>query len=151
MTRVPWLSVQQGVANLLRRLLGNRRTALKATRLAQSREEQPQVVVDFRDRGHGAAGIVAAGPLVDGDRRLETVDEIDVGTFQLMEELPRVDRETLDVLALPFGVEGVEGQRALARSAGAGDDHEAIAGEIEVDILQVVHPRPADADAVDRV
>ena len=50
----------------------------------------------------------------------------------------------------PFGVERVEGQRALARPAGPGDDHEPVAGDVEVDVLQVVHPRPADADALGR-
>ena len=93
-------------------------------------------------------GIVAAGPLVDRDRRLQALDQIDVGPFQLMEELPGVDREAFDVLPLPFGVERVEGQRALARAAGAGDDDEPVAGDIEVEILQIVHPRPADADAL---
>ena len=141
---------QQGVENLLGRLLADRLAALVAARLAQPGEQQPQIVVDFGDRGHGAAGIVAAGPLVDRDRRLKALDQIDVGPFQLMQELPGVGREAFDVLPLPLGIERVEGQRALARPAGPGDHHEAVAGDVEVEVLQVVHPRPADADALGR-
>ena len=48
-----------GVEDLLGRLLADRFAALVAPRLAQPGEQQPQVVVDFRDRGHGAARIVA--------------------------------------------------------------------------------------------
>ena len=142
--------LQQGVEDLLGRLLADRLAALIASRLAQPGEQQPQVIVDFGDRGHGAAGIVAARPLVDRDRRLKALDQVDVGPFQLVEELPGVGREAFDVLPLAFGVERVEGQRTLARAAGAGDDHEPVAGDVEVEVLQVVHPRPADADALGR-
>ena len=93
---------------------------------------------------------MAAGPLVDRDRRLQALDQIDVGPFELMEELPGVGREAFDVLPLPFGVERVEGQRALARPAGTGDHDEPVAGDVEIEVLQVVHPRPADADALVR-
>ena len=119
-----------------------------AARLAQPGVEQPQVIVDLGDRGHRAPRVVAAGPLVDRDRRLQALDQIDVGPFELMEELPGVDREAFDILPLPFGIEGVEGQRALARAAGAGDDHQPVAGDVEIEVLQVVDPGAADADAV---
>ena len=66
-------------------------------------------------------GLLAAGPLVDRDRRLQALDQVDVGPLQLVEELPGVDREAFDILPLPLGIERVEGQRALARAAGAGD------------------------------
>ena len=140
----------QGVEDLLGGLLADRLAALVAPRLAQPGEQQPQIIVDFRDRGHGAAGIVAAGPLVDRDRRLEALDQIDVGPLELVEELAGVGRKAFDVLPLAFGIEGVEGQRTLARSARPGDDNEAVAGNVEVDVLQVMHPRPADADRLGR-
>ena len=90
----------RSIEDLLGRLLADRRAALVATRLAQPGIEQPQIVVDLGDRGHGAAGIVAAGPLVDGNRRLQALDQVDVGPFELMEELPGVDREAFDILPL---------------------------------------------------
>ena len=139
---------EQRFQDLLRRLLADRRAALVAGRFAQPGIEQPQVIVDLGDRGHRAAGIVAAGPLVDGDRRLQALDQVDVRPFELMEELPGVGREALDILPLAFGIERVEGQRALARPAGAGDDDQAIAGQGEIEVLQVVRPGAVDADAV---
>ena len=119
---------QQRFQNLLRRLLADQRAALAAGRFAQPSIEQPHVIVNLGDRGHRAAGIMAAGPLIDGDRRLQALDQVDVRPFELMEELPGVGRKAFDILPLSFGIEGVEGQRALARPAGAGDDDQAIAG-----------------------
>ena len=134
--------------DLLRRLLADGRAALVTGRFAQSSVEQPQVVVDLGDGGHRAAGIVAAGPLIDGDGWLQALDQIDVGPFELMEELPGVGREAFDILPLSFGIERVEGQRALARSARAGNDDQPIAGQGQFEVLQVVRAGPVDADAV---
>ena len=139
---------QQRVEHLLGRLLADRRAAAAAMGLAQPRVKQPQVIVDFGDRGHRAPRIVPAGALIDGDRRLQALDEIDVGPLELMEELPGVDRQAFDVLPLPFGIERVEGQGTLARPAGTGDHHQPVAGEVEVDVLQVVHAGAANADAL---
>ena len=136
--------------DLLGRLLADGRVALVAGRLAQACEQQPQVIVDFRDRGHGAARVLAAGALVDRDRRLQAFDQVDVRAFQLVQELPGVDRQAFDVLPLPLGEQRVEGQRALARAAGAGDHDQAIAGQVDVDISQVVDPGAANADGFGR-
>ena len=144
----PFGAGQQGVENLLRRLLPNGRPAAAAACFAQAGVEQPQIIVDLGDSGHRAARVVRAGPLIDRDRRLQTFDQIDVGPFELMEELASVDREAFDILPLPFGIEGVEGQRTLAGAADTGEHHEPIAGQIEIEVLQVVHPRAANADAV---
>ena len=110
---------QQRVEDLLGRLLADRRAALVAGGLAQPGVQQPQVVVDLGDRGHRAPRIVAAGPLVDRNRRLQALDQVDVGPFELVQELPGVDREALDILPLALGIERVEGQRAFARAARA--------------------------------
>ena len=142
---------EQRGQDLLRRLLADRRAALPADRLAQPGIEQPQVIVDLGDGGHRAAGIVAPGPLVDGDRRLQALNQVNVRPFQLMEELPGIRGEAFDVLPLPFGVERVEGQRTLAGAAGAGDHDQPIARQGEIEVLQVVCPSPVDADAVGRL
>ena len=77
-------------------------------------------------------------------------DQVDVGPFHLMQELPGVDRQAFDVLPLPFGKQRVEGQRAFARPAGPGDDDQPVAGDVEVDVLQVMHPGAANADGLGR-
>ena len=116
--------------------------------VAHPRHEQPQVVVDLGDRGDRAPRIRIAPPLVDGDRRLQAFDAVDVRPLHLLEELPRVDRQALHVLPLPLGQQRVERQRALARPADAGDHHQPIARNVDIDILQIVRPRPADGDRI---
>ena len=143
---MPGGSADSSANDLLGRLLLDRRAALVAMRRAQPGHQQPQMVVDLGHRGHGAARILAAGPLIDRNRRLQALDQIDVGPLQLMQELPGVDRQAFDILPLPFGIQRVEGQRAFARTAGAGDHHQPVAGNIEIDILQIMDPGAANAD-----
>jgi len=73
-------------------------------------EEQPEIVVDLRDRPHGGAGVLAGGLLLDGDRGRQPLDEVHVRLVHLLQELAGVGREGLDVAPLPLGVYGVERQ-----------------------------------------
>ena len=87
-----------------------------------------------------AHGYVMCGHCGAGFDSLATLSEqLPPEPFQ---ELPRVGGEGLDVPPLPLGVERVEGQRALARTAQPGDHDQAVAGQVEVHPLEVV-----DADA----
>ena len=54
--------------------------------------------------------------------------------------------EALDVPALAFGVERVDRQGTLARAARPATDRHLLAGQVEVDPLEVVLGRPADHD-----
>ena len=67
---------------------------------AGARKQQPQVVVDFGDRADGGARIVRAGLLLDGDRRRQPLDAVDVRLVHHRQELARVGRQRLDVAAL---------------------------------------------------
>ena len=122
---------------------------------ADARPQEAQVVVDFGDRADGRARVLARRLLLDGDGRRQAVDLVDVRLLHLLEELPGVGRERLDVAPLPFGVDRVEGERRLARAGQAGDDHQPVAGDGEVDVLQVVlagaahDDRPAAEQSLD--
>src|SRR4051812_10161696 len=70
---------------------------------------------------------------------------LDVRFLHHLEELARVGAEAFDVAALAFGVDGVEGEARLARSAKAGDDRQALARDVHVDPLEVVLARATDA------
>ncbi len=119
-----------------------------AIRIADAREEQPQVIVDLGDRADRRARIVRRRLLLDRDRRRQALDQVDVGLFHQLQELPRVRRQRLDVAALALGVQRVEGERALARARQAGDHDQPVARQVEVEILEVVRACAADADQV---
>ena len=121
-----------------------------AVRHADVGEQQAQVVVDLGDGADRRARVRAGRLLLDGDRRRQAVDQIDVRLLHLLEELPRVRRQRLDVAALPFGVDRVEGERGLARARQAGDDDQLVAREVDVDVLEVVDAGAADRNPVVR-
>ena len=74
------------------------------------------------------------------DRR-QPFDRIDVGPLELIEELAGIDREAFDILPLPLGKQRVKRQTAFAGAAGAGNDDQLAAGNVEVDVFQVVRSR----------
>ena len=78
----------------------------------------------------------------------EALDEVHVGLVHLAEELARVGRQALDVAALALGVDRVEGEGGLARAGEAGEDHELVPRDLEVDVLQVVLAGAANDDPV---
>ena len=86
--------------------------------------------------------------LVDGDGRRQPVDLVDVRLLHLAQELAGVGGEALDVPALALGVDGVEGEAALAAAGQAGDDHQPVPREGDVDVLEVVLARAAHDDLI---
>ncbi len=130
--------LQDPVDDLLRGLLGDRLAADRAVRRADPGVQQPQVVVDLGDRADRRARVARGRLLVDRDRRRQALDEVDVGLVHLAEELPGVGRQRLDVAALALGEDRVEGQAGLARAGQAGEDDQRVAGQVEVDVLEVV-------------
>ncbi len=134
------------VDDLLGRLRLDRSPTVMAVRMPDPGPEQPQVVVDLGDRADRRARVAAGRLLVDRDRRRQALDRVHVGLVHLPEELPRVRRQRLDVAPLPLGVDGVEGKARLARAGQPGDDHQGVAGQPQVEVLEVVLPRARDDD-----
>ena len=130
--------LHDAVHDLGGRLLGDRLAAVGAVGLADAGVEQAQIVVDFGDGAHGGARVAPRPLLVDGDGRAEALDLVDVGLFHQAQELARIGGERLDITALAFGVDRVERQAALAAAAEAGDHHQLVARDLQVDVLQVV-------------
>ena len=89
------------VDDALERLAGDLLAAVRAMRHADVGEQQPEVVVDLGDRADRRSRVRAGGLLLDRDRRRQAVDQIDVRLLHLLEELPGVRRQRLDVAPLP--------------------------------------------------
>ena len=120
----------------------NRLAALRAVRLADVGEQQAQIIVNLGGGGDGRTRVAAGGTLLDGDRRREPLDVIDVRLLQLIEELPGVRGERLDVFALSLGEQRVERQRRFPRAAGSGDHHQLVTGNLKRQILEIMLPCP---------
>ena len=134
------------VQDLLGRLLLDRLATLGTKRLSQSGHQQPQIVIDLGNRRHGAARVLVPWPLIDADRRLQTIDQIHVRPLHLSQHLAGGHRQALDKLPLSFGIDRIEGQTALSRAARAGQHDQLVARDVDVDVAQIMHARTPNAD-----
>ena len=82
--------------------------------------------------------------MVNRKGRRKPGDRIDIGSGNLVQKLSGVSRETVNVLSLAFGIERVERKRTLATARHAGDYGDCVAGDIEIDVTEIVHARPTN-------
>ena len=104
-------------------------------------EQQTQEVVYLGNGSHRGAGILVGGFLLYCHHWAEPRDFIDVGPLHSADELPCIGGQRLHVAALPFGVQGVESQRRLARAGESGYDYEFVARNLQIHVFQIVGPR----------
>ncbi len=116
--------------------------------MADTRPEKAHVVVDFGDGADGGARVAAGAFLVDGNRRGQAVDVVDVRFFHLAEELAGVRREGLNVATLALGEDRVERQRGLAGAGETGKDNELVSWDVDIDVFEVVLTSAANADVL---
>jgi hypothetical protein len=117
-------------------------------RHADARKQQPHVIVDLGDRADRRAWIAAGGLLLNGDRRRQPVDVVDIGLLHHLEELPRIGRQALDIAALALGIDGVESQRRFSGARQPREDDQRIPGDRQIDVLEVVLARTAHVNRV---
>jgi len=84
--------------------------------------------------------------LFDGNCRRQALDVLEFRLLHLADELPGIGAEALHVAPLPLGVDGVHRQRGLSRTARTAADGHPVAGNLHIQVLQVVLPRPAELD-----
>ena len=109
-------------------------------------KQQAQVVMNFGDCAHSGAWVVAGGFLLNRDGGRETFNQIDIGLVHQLQKLTRVGRQTFDITALTFGIQGVKGQAGFARTAQARNDHQLVAGNVQVNVFEVVGASTAHTD-----
>ena len=126
----------------------DRHFAVRAVLRAELDEQQPQEVVHFGQRADGGLAAAAAGALLDRHRRRNAEDRVDVGPRGGLDELPRVGIERLEIPALAFGEQDVEGEGRFAGPRHAGHHGEAPARDLDVDALEVVLAGVMDADRI---
>ena len=121
--------------------------ALRAVNDAEPREEQPQVVVDLRCRARGGHRRPVRELLLQGDRGRQALHAVHLRPRQRPHELPRVGRQAVQETALALRVEDVEGECRLAGAAHARHRDQAVLGDLDAHVLQVVLARAEDANA----
>ena len=136
------------VDHLADRLRFQRVAVVGAARQAHAGVQQAQVVVDLGDGADGGAGVVRGRFLLDRDRRRQPLDVVDIGLLHHAEELARIGRQRFHIAPLAFGINRVEGQGRLAGAGQAGDHDQLVSRQVEIDVLEVVRPRAANADEV---
>ena len=112
-SRLGWI-LKDKIDNLVDGACIDRYVARGAVRLPESSHQDAQIVVDLRDRADGRPGRVSRVPLLDGDRRRESLDMFQTRFGHLADELPGVGTEALDVAALSLGIDRVHGEGCLA-------------------------------------
>ena len=120
------------------------RVALGAMRCPRPRIEEPEVVVDLGHRAYGGPRVPGHRLLLDRDGGRESVDAVDIGLLHQPQELARVGREGLHIPALSLGIDRIERQGGLPRAREPRDHHEAFAGDLDGDVLEVVLARSAN-------
>ena len=139
------------IAQQLRRdrfhaLRPHRRTVVNAVLDAQFHIEQAQEMPDLGGGGHRALAPAARLALLDGDRGRNAPDRIDLGPPGRLHDRACIGVERLQITALAFVEQNIEGQGAFARTRDTGDDIEHAARNAQVDRLQIVFARIDDAD-----
>ena len=140
--------VHQSVDHLRHRLRLQRQVVVGTKWCAGAREQEPQIVVDFGDRAHRRARVVAGGLLLNADGWRQALDDVHIGLVHALEELAGVGRQAFDVAALAFGIQGVKGQAGLARTRQAGDHHQLLTRQIQIQVLEVVGASATDVNAI---
>ena len=103
--------MEDHVEHLLLRVFHHLLTSGITVSLTRTGKEQTHIVVDLGGGTYRRTGVLVGGLLFDADDGREPCDLIDIRTFHATEEVTGVSREGLDIAALAFGEDGVEGQR----------------------------------------
>ncbi len=130
------LGPRENRIDYLRRMLAcNLLAAYPAVRLAYTGKKKSEIIVNFSGSRHRRTGIAAGASLLNCDSWGQTGNIGNRWFLHLFEKLTGVGAERLDIFPPAFGVNRIERERAFAGAADAGDYHQLIAGNIQVNIF----------------
>src|SRR4029077_2737175 len=98
-------------------LFCDRQIAVWAKLRSSFRKQKPKKMVDFGHRCDRGLAAATRDTLFNRHTRRQAADQINIGLFELLDELPRIRRHTVEKAALSFGKQDVERERRLARAA----------------------------------
>ena len=132
--------------NCLGRIVLHRQGRVLIKQASGPGKKKLEMVVKLGHRAHGGpAGAHRVG-LVDGDCRGYAFDFVHRRFVHAVQKLARIGGKGFDVAPLALGVQRVKHQTRLARATRAGDDRQLTGADVEVEVLEIVLPRPANAD-----
>ena len=120
--------------------------ALDAKRLPAARKKQPQIIVNLRGSRNSRTRVARGIFLPNGHRGSDAGNLVDIRLFHALQKLARVSGQRLDVAALAFGVNGVEGEGGFAGAADAGDHGNGVMRNLNANVFEIVDAGAADAD-----
>ena len=82
--------------------------------------------------------------MLDGNRRRQPVDLVDVRLLHHLQELARIGRQRFDIAALALGVNGIEGERRFSRARQPSEHHQPVARNFQIDVFKIVLARAAN-------
>ena len=141
--------LHQLIRHFIHALPFDRFTAVRTVRCSDSGIQQTKIVIDFRYRSDRGTRIPVCRFLVNGDRRRQSLDGINIRFFHLPEELAGVRRQRLHVAPLSFRINGVKSQRRLPGTGKSCENNKFISRNINADILQVMLPCTANFNVID--
>jgi len=117
-------------------------------RLPEPAEEDAQHRVRIGGGADGRAGVGDHSLLVDDDRGRQPFEQVDLGPRERRHEA--LHEGAVGLVDQPLRLRGdrVEHQRALARAGDAGEHRQPALGDLDADVLEVVHARAVHADQV---
>ena len=117
-------------------------------RLPEPAEQDAQHRVGVGGGADRGAGVGAHPLLVDDDRRGQAVQHVDIGPRQVGHEALHEGAVGLVDHPLRLGGDRAEDQRALAGAGDAGEHGQPPLGDLDADVLEVVHPGAVHPDQV---
>src|SRR5207302_9476635 len=84
--------------------------------------------------------------LLDRHAWRQTGDKIDIRLLQLLDELPRIRRHTVEKSSLSFREQNIERECRFSRAAQTGDHNHLVARNCDVDVFKIVLAGAVNAD-----